>query len=116
MKCAASFATSPAAKRIAGAQPTGFSEPPDCVSGLFIRQWPAVAEPARYAAAGDVHGPGSRVAQATAPSFRHRICHSSSGIVRTLMESADCIGRVHNKRLEPTRVGRFCLSLEYGFA
>jgi hypothetical protein len=29
------------------AQPTGFSEPPGCVSGVFIRQWPAVAEPAR---------------------------------------------------------------------
>jgi hypothetical protein len=30
-------------------EPTGFSEPPDCVSGLFIRQWPAVAEPERWA-------------------------------------------------------------------
>src|ERR1035437_1381452 len=28
-------------------EPTGFSEPPDCVSGLFIRLWPAGAEPAR---------------------------------------------------------------------
>jgi hypothetical protein len=32
-----------------GSEPTGSSEPPDCVSGLFIRQWPAVAEPARSA-------------------------------------------------------------------
>jgi hypothetical protein len=28
-------------------EPTGFSEPPDRVSGVFIRQWPAVAEPER---------------------------------------------------------------------
>jgi hypothetical protein len=32
---------------VAVSEPTGFSEPPDCVSGLFIRQWPAVAEPER---------------------------------------------------------------------
>jgi hypothetical protein len=41
------------ASSCAAAEPTGFSEPPDCVSGdllrslVFIRQWPAVAEPAR---------------------------------------------------------------------
>jgi hypothetical protein len=29
-------------------EPTGSSEPPDCVSGAFIRHWPAVAEPARW--------------------------------------------------------------------
>ncbi len=32
-----------------GAEPTGFSEPPDCVSGVFMRLWPAVAEPERSA-------------------------------------------------------------------
>jgi hypothetical protein len=31
------------------AEPTGSSEPPDFVSGVFRRQWPAVAEPARSA-------------------------------------------------------------------
>jgi hypothetical protein len=31
------------------AEPTGSSEPPDCVLGFFIRRWPAVAEPARWA-------------------------------------------------------------------
>jgi len=30
------------------AEPTGSSEPPDCVLGFFIRRWPAVAEPARW--------------------------------------------------------------------
>jgi hypothetical protein len=39
------FVGSPPRARIA--EPTGFSEPPDCVSGLFISLWTAVAEPAR---------------------------------------------------------------------
>jgi len=30
------------------AEPTGSSEPPDCVSGVFIHHWPAVAEPERW--------------------------------------------------------------------
>ena len=33
--------------RSSDAEPTGSSEPPDCVSGVFMRQWPAVAEPER---------------------------------------------------------------------
>jgi hypothetical protein len=42
--CVAEFTT-----RQRHSEPTGSSEPPDCVSGLFIRLGPAVAEPARSA-------------------------------------------------------------------
>ena len=43
----AAVSVTPQSKQVS--EPTGSIEPPDCVSGVFIRQWPAVAEPARSA-------------------------------------------------------------------
>ena len=73
------------------AEPTGFSEPPGCAFSfllrflVFIRQWPAVAEPERSAmvgSAGSLHGSrrppasGRPARPRTAPARRRCMSHT----------------------------------------